>query len=165
MNSFGVVLAAKAALAAAVWPGVGGEVVFFKVLVSAGVDLEATKAQLAFPFVRITPDTMDVDDEADDLVTQRFTISVLQRVAGDPWGETVLIGGPGPQTDLTSAGIGIMQLEQVIFDTLKLLTAQDGVTIQLVGASAVAAELDADIGYVAQRDYTFEAWTGAGSAP
>lgn len=165
MNSFDVAVRVRDLLAAAVWPGVGGEVVFGKVLVTAGVDVEQTRSQLRFPFARILPDTLDVDEEAEDLVTQRFTVSILQSVAGDPWGETVLIGGPGPAGGLTSKGRGLMELEQVVFDTLKLLSAQDGVTIQFTGASAVAANIDNELGYVAQRDYVFEYWGGAGSAP
>jgi hypothetical protein len=165
MNSFAVALAVRDLLAAAVWPGLGGEVVFGKVLVSAGVDVEQTRSQLRFPFVRILPDSLDVDDEAEDLVTQRFVLSVVQSVAGDPWGETVLLGGPGPAGGLTSKGRGLMALEQVVFDAVRLLSAQDGIQVQFTGASAVSAQLDAELGYVAQRDYTFEAWTGAGSAP
>jgi len=149
-------------LAAAVWPGVGGEVVFGKVLISAGIDIERTRAQLRWPFCLILPQDLTIDDEAEDLGTQRFTVLIAQRVAGDPWGESVLVGGPGPGTGLTSLGRGLMELEAVLFDAMKLLGTTLGATIQLVSASAIAAELDPDLGYVAQRQYTWEAWTGAG---
>jgi len=75
------------------------------------------------------------------------------------------MGGAGPGTGLTSKGRGLLELEQVLFDAIALLSEQDGVRIQLISASAVAAELDAEVGYVAQRQYTWSAWTGAGSSP
>ena len=166
-NTHTILLAIKAALEAAVWPGVGGEVVFGKVLVSAGINFKAAKGQLRYPFVRILPDSLAVDDEAEDLITQNVTISVVQQVAADPWGETVLIGGPTEDAaaSLTSEGRGLLELETPIFDALKLLSVTDGIAIQFTGASGTAAQLDPDEGYLAQRDYTFEAWTGAGTSP
>ncbi len=165
MSAYDVAVAMKAKLAAAVWPGTGGGLVFGKVLVSAGVDLERVKSQVRWPLCLILPGDMEVDDESEDLVLARFTVQIATKVAGDPWGETVITGGAGPGTGLTSLGRGLMELEQVLFDTMKLLSAQDGITIQLRGASGIAAELDDEIGYLASRSYTWEAWTGAGSSP
>ena len=161
-NAWTVALAMKTRLAAAVWPGVGGEVVFANVLISAGIDIERIRSQSRWPICLILPQDLTLDDESEDLVSQRYTILIAQRVAADPWGETVLIGGPGPSGDLTSLGRGLMELEAVLFDAMKLLGPTLGTTIQLRSASAIAAELDADHGYVAQRQYTWEAWTGAG---
>ncbi len=153
----------KTTLEAATWPG--GDVAFGQVLVTAGIDLERTRAQLRWPFCLILPSDMTVDDEAPTLVTQRFTLLVAQRVANDPWGETVILGGAGSGTGLNSLGRGVLELEEVLFDALALLSEQDSVNLQLISASGLAAELDSDIGYVAQRSYTFEAWTGAGASP
>lgn len=161
-NSWTIAKEMKSRLSAATWPGIGGEIVFGKVLISAGIDIERTRSQLRWPFCLILPQDLTVDDEAEDLVTQRFNVLIAQRVAGDAWGETVLIGGPGPGTGLTSLGRGIMEIEAVLFDNMKLLGASLGTTIQLISASAVAAELDTELGYVAQRQYVWEAWTGAG---
>ena len=164
-SSFTVATAIKSKLGAAVWPGVGGEKVFGTVLVTAGVDLERTRSMLRWPFCLILPDSLEVDDEEPDLVTQKFQILIAQAVANDTWGETVVLGGAGPTGDLTSRGRGLLELEEVLFDTMALLSTTDGTSIQLISASAVSAELDASIGYVAQRSYTWSSWTGAGSSP
>lgn len=161
-DSWTIVKEIKDRLTSAVWSGVGGEAVFGNVLVSAGVDMEKVAGQLRWPFVLLLPDTMEVDDEEPDLVTARFTVLVAQRVAGDAWGESCLIGGAGPGTGLTSLGRGLMELEGILFNEIKLLGPTLGVTLQFIAASAIAADLDPDNGYVAQRQYTFEAWTGAG---
>lgn len=164
-STFAIAGLIKTALATAVWPGLGGERVFGKVIVSAGIDGERYRSQVRWPYCLILPAEMEVDDEEPDLVTQKFTILIAHAVAGDTWGETVIMGGAGPGTGLTSKGRGLLELEQVLFDAIALLSEQDGVRIQLISASAVAAELDAEVGYVAQRQYTWSAWTGAGSSP
>lgn len=165
MNEYDVAVQAKSLLGAAVWPGVGGERVFGKVLVSAGVDVERTKAQLRYPFCLILPGSTTPDEDSDALTTSTLTFLVVHRVAGDPWGETVLVGGAGPGTGLVSQGQGLMQIQQVLYDTLKLLTEQSGVQIQLISASAIAASLDEEIGYVASRQFEFSVWTGLGTNP
>jgi len=162
-TSFTVATAIKAKLAAAVWPG--GEKAFGTVLVTAGVNVERTRSMLRWPFCLVLPDSMEVDEEEPDLVTQKFQILIAQSVANDTWGEAVILGGAGPAGGLTSKGRGILELEQILFDTMALLATTDGINIQLISASAISAELDGEIGYVAQRSYTWSAWTGAGSSP
>ena len=162
-NTYQSALFIKSRLEALVWGG--GDNVFGKVLVTAGVDVERTRSQLRWPFCLILPDSMDVDEEEPDLVTQRFVLLVAQSVANDPWGETVIIGGASDGTGLTSPGRGILEIEQRLYDVMQLASEQDGIRIQLISASAIAAEFDVDIGYVAQRQYTFEVWTGVGFNP
>lgn len=165
MTSYGVVSAVKALLAAAVWPGAGGTVAFAKVFVSAGVDADRTRGQLRVPWAMIVPGALTVDTEEDDLVTQEFTIKLVNAVANDPYGETVVLGGAGPGTGLVSEGQGLLQLEAVLFDALRQLDPDEGITVQWLGASAISASLDDVHGYLAERDYRFQAWTGAGTSP
>lgn len=163
MNEFTVATRIKALLEARIWPG-GGSPVFGDVLVTAGVSLEAYKSQLRWPFALILVGSTEADTDAADLAVARFTVKLAQRVAGDNYGETAVIGGAGPG-NLVSDGRGILDLQTQLFDAIQLLSAQDGVTIQWISSSSIAASIDDDHGYIAERDYEFEAWVGMGSSP
>ena len=162
-TSYDVVARVKVLLAAAVWPG--GSRAFSRVVITAGLDLASAAGAIRFPFCMISPGTMTVDDEEPDLVLQEFTVRLIAKVANDIWGETVIMGGAGPAGGLVSEGRGLLELESVLFDTVAILDKDSSVTLQWVAASGVAAEVNEDIGYVAHRDYIFQAWTGAGSSP
>ena len=163
MNEFETAKTLRKILQYATWEG-GGHA-FGKVMVTAGVDLERVKSQLRFPLALILPGPAEFDDDSDQLQVARFTVKLVARVQGDPWGESVILGGPGPGNARHSAGVGILQLQQVLYDSLKLLSATDGVQVQVISASSVAATFDEELGDLAARDYTFEAWTGAGQNP
>ena len=163
MNEFTVAKRIKALLEARVWSG-GNSPVFGDVLVSAGVSLEAYKSQLRWPFALILVGATEADDDAADLALARFSIKLAQRVASDNTGEAAVIGGPSPSS-LVSAARGILDLQEQLYDTIALLSLKDQITLQWISASAIAASIDDDHGYIAERDYEFEAWVGLGSSP
>ena len=163
MNEFSVAKRIKALLQAKLWSG-GNSPVFGDVLVTAGVSMEAYKSQLRWPFVLILVGNIEADDDAADLAVARFTVKMAQRVAGDNYGESAVIGGPSP-SNLVSDARGILDLQTALFDTIQLLTVQDGVRIQWISSSAIGATIDEDHGYIVERDYEFEAWVGLGSNP
>lgn len=163
MNERSVVARLKELLEAATWSN-GGRA-FGQVLVTAGADYERIKGVARWPVAMIFPGAATVDEDSPQLAEVELTVKLVCAVHGDPWGEGAVLGGPGDGQGLASQGAGILRLQQVLYDTLGLLSAQDGVQIQLIAASAVGASLDEDHGYVADRDYVFRALVGVGEAP
>lgn len=163
MNEFTVAQRIKAILKAAAWTG-SSSLVFGDVLVTAGVSREAYLSQLRWPFALILVGTTESDDDAADLAVARFTVKLAQRVAGDNTGEAAVIGGAGPG-NLVSDGRGLLDLQARLYDSIQLLSAQDGIQIQWISSSAIAASIDDEHGYIVERDYEFEAWVGLGSSP
>ncbi len=132
---------------------------FGRVLVSAGV-AQTGLGQLIFPFAAVVPQDSAVDDDEPSLWTTVFEITIMQRVAADPWGETVLLGGArGASGQGSSSGRGLIELEEELKRTIKFLNATNGVKIRSIARSAVGAVQSEDLGYVASRAYRFEALT------
>lgn len=150
----------KSLLSEATWPDAPNEVVFGQVLVSAGPS-PAGLGQLRFPFALILPLDATTDDEEELLEVQRFEVRVVARVANDPWGETVLLGGARTAGQGSSGGRGLLELEEVINDTVAAVNEAGGIRLRLDGRSAVEANIDEELGYVGTRAFRIEAWTTA----
>lgn len=160
MNPWQVAKQLRSLLQAAVWPDGTGDVAFGKVLVSAGIDRGAA-AGLRFPFARIWPLNMEVDQDEENLVRQIFRVELTVCNAGDPWGESALIGSARGGGQGSSSGRGLMEVEEVFFDALTLLNETDGVSIRLDARSAAEAANSEEHGYVASLAYDLEAWCSA----
>ncbi len=108
----------------------------------------------------IVPEEGTADPDEPSLWKDIFSVSLAVRVAADPWGETVLIGGlRGTDGQGSSDGRGLMELEEELRKTLRFLNATSGVKIRVLGRSSIATVYDEDLGYVAARSYRFEALT------
>ena len=160
MNAWQAARQLKALLAAATWPDSPTEPVFGKVLISVA-PTERVTGQLRFPFALIVPTDASADDDQPTLETQNYSVRIVQRVASDAWGEAALIGGPRPGGQGSSRGRGIMELEEEVLRAAGALDAQNGIRLQLVWRSAVGAAEDAELGYVASREYQLSGWVSS----
>ena len=161
MNTWQALKQIKATLVAATWDDSPAELVFGDVVVSAGFDRESRPA-VQFPLVRLRPLVLQVDEEEDALVVQRFELELTQQVRGDYTGEVSLIGGTRSSGQGGSDGRGLLELEEVVLSELGELARAQGIGLRLDVASAAAASSDKDFGYLAFRIYEFEAWLAAG---
>ena len=155
MNTWQVLKQLRFLLKAATWSDSPGNKVFGQVLISNGPDDKAV-GQLRFPFAMISPLDTTADDEIPTLERSRIQVKIVARVANDPWGESVLIGGPRSSQG-SSQGRGIMELEEELLGAVASLNRTDGVRIRLDYKSATAAQVSDDLGYVGMRSYTLEA--------
>lgn len=133
------------------------------VVVTVGPDVDVGMA-IRFPAALIRPLDAAVDPEHSqqpNLIRQRIGLRLMTAVAGDALGEAPLIGGYWRSGDTQSDGRGLLEIEEVIYDLIRLLSADAGVEIQFMAAGASQAVLLEDLGYVAFRDYEFEAWVTA----
>ena len=109
------------------------------VFVYAGAP-SANRHPPGFPFALITigDSTPDATDPA--LITTTFEIAAVVNVAGDPYGESAVIGGARP-TAGTSAGAGATEVGERVRSAIQKLTAFDGAPLVVsgtgIGAPAV----------------------------
>ena len=155
MNSWQIAKQLRFLLRAATWDDSPNNKAFGQVLVSNGPDDRAV-GQLRFPFALVIPGDITADDETPTLERARFEVRLVARVANDPWGESVLIGGPRSSQG-SSQGRGIMELEEVLLETVASLNRTDGIRIRVDYKSATQAQVSTDLGYVGMRSYTLEA--------
>lgn len=115
--------------------------------------------KLRMPVCLISPMDCATDPqhgEAPDLLIQRVTITIICTNRGDQFGDATLVGAN--VADATqSQGQGLLDLETQLHAAINLLQQQDGINIQFMQASAVAASIDDTVGYIATRGYAFEA--------
>lgn len=146
-------------------------------MITVGPD-ENAMWQRRFPLVMIRPGSSTADPTADEdprLIQQNISIRLIQMVPGDDVGEMCMLGAHHPeiqdspvdnasyddepydQSKATSSGKGLLQIEEIVLDSLKFLSPDDGVNMICRSKGGVDAILDAQMGYVCWRDYQFEA--------
>ena len=115
--------------------------------------------KLRMPVCLISPMDGATDPEhgeAPGLIIQRVTVTLIHAVRNDQFGESPLVGANIADED-SSAGKGLLALETQLYAAIELLTEDDGINIQFVAASAIAATIDETVGYIVSRGYAFEA--------
>ena len=155
MNGWQVAKQLRHLLRAATWGDSPSDKVFGTVLVSQGPSDRAV-GQLRFPFALVVPLDATADDDEPTLEFQRFEVRLVARVATDALGEAVLIGG-SRSSQGASGGRGILELEEVLMDTLADLNRTNGIRLRNTYKSAVEAQVDENLGYVGLRAYRLEA--------
>ena len=155
MNSWQVAKQLRFLLRAATWPDSPSNKACGQVLVSNG-PADRAVGQLRFPFALVLPGAVTADDEEPNLERAQFEIRLVARVANDPWGESVLIGGPRISQG-SSQGRGLMELEEVLLDNVATMNRTNGIRIRLDYKSATQAQISDDLGYVGLRSYQLEA--------
>ncbi len=137
-------------------------------MVTVGPD-ENAMWQRRFPLAMIRPGGSTADPTADEeprLIQQNISVRLVQMVPGDDVGEMCMLGAHQPElqgvssyteSKATSSGKGILQIEEIMLDTLKYLSISDGVTMLCRNKGGVDAVLNNQMGYVCWRDYQFEA--------
>lgn len=102
------------------------------VVVWAGAPTEQVPPGFPFALVGIDAGAMDPDEPS--LISQGFSITIGQVVAGDRLGEFALIGGAAPDLG-SSAGRGVLELAERVSDAIQSLTGADGAQILVSGIS------------------------------
>ena len=146
-------------------------------MITVGPD-ESAMWQRRFPLVMVRPGTSTVDPMADEdpgIIQQNISVRLIQMVPGDDIGEMCMLGAHHPEiqdspvdtssyddepydkTKATSSGKGLLQIEEILLETLNHLSPADGVSMLCRSKVGVDAILDAQTGYVCWRDYQFEA--------
>lgn len=152
------------------WPGTSNKVFADEsIIVTVGPDQNAMW-QRRFPLAMIRPGNSVADPTADEdprYLRQTINVRLVQMVPGDDVGEMCLLGAHQPelqdgvsgytQSKTTSSGKGLLQVEEVVLDTLKILSPADGVFMVCRSKGGADAVLDGEMGYVCWRDYSFEA--------
>ena len=155
MNAWQVAKQLRHLLRAATWSDSPSNKVWGQVLVSQGPSNRAV-GQLRFPFALVIPLDSTADEEEPSLERSSFEVRIVNRVANDPWGESALIGGPRSSQG-SSAGRGLLELEEALMDTASSLNRTNGIRLRLDHRSAVEAQVSEDFGYVALRAFRFTA--------
>lgn len=165
MNTWQLCGELRSVLRSLLWTGSSNQVFGSEaVVVTVGPEAEAGGA-MRFPAAIIRPLDASVDpdhSQQPDLIRQRIGIRLMTAVAGDAIGEVPLLGGFWTTAAATSSqGRGLLELEEELYNAVELLSLDDGVEIQFMAAGASQAILLEDVGYIAFRDYDFQAWVTA----
>lgn len=135
----------------------GGDKVFANSAVITAGPTEEGFPVLPMPFALIRPGAAQADPEHREesgLWVVDFSILVAVSVSGDAIGEHALLGA-AREAETRSAGKGLLEVEAEVLSALRLLTADDGLSIEARTQSAVGATRALDLGYVAWEEYGF----------
>ncbi len=165
MNTWQLLREIKNVLNDQLWTGGSNQVFGADSAIVTGGPEDQAGAAVRFPAALIRPLDASVDPnhgQQPDFIRQRIGIRILQAIAGDVLGEFPLIGGFWTTAGaIDSDGRGLLEIEEELYNALKLLSADDGVEIQLMAAGATQAVMNESLGYLSYRDYEFEAWVTA----
>jgi len=145
-------------LRAATWSG-GSAVWGQNVVISADEDLRALLSSLRSPCIAIRPGSGAHDEEFRQEPAQvaiDVGFRLVASVSGDPVGENAIIGS-GRVSETTSGGKGLLELQERLFDSIRLLQENNGIIMQLVAQDVVSAVQLDEMSYVSWRDYIFRA--------
>ena len=113
------------------------------------------------PLALIRPDTAESDpkfDEQPGLIRATVIVRLVAAVAGDEVGENALIGGNRVDGLYGARNRGLFEIEEEMYGAIGKLNEISGIKIAAREKGAVLAEVDAQLGYVCFRDYSFELW-------
>lgn len=160
MNEWQLLRQVQHLLRLAKWPTTNS-LVFAResVLATARIE-ESALDQLRTPVALLFAGDAQADPEAGevpDLLRFRFTARLVHQVAGDAFGQNVLMGA-NPQDLNKSAGKGLLEVAEKLLESIEFLNRENGVAVQSRFASAVSVAVRESLRYRAFRDYEFEAW-------
>lgn len=157
MNAWQVARQLRYLLAGRLWPGTAVPV-FGRVWVTAEVDAEMVLHGI-LPLALVRPGAAQADPtygEEPDLLRQSFVVRVLASVAGDPVGESAILGSHRTGTPAASFGRGVLEIEEELFAAIEVLVSSTGVHVYHRASSAAAVDLEPKLGLIAGREYEFE---------
>lgn len=158
MNPWQVAQQIQYKLELATWPDGNTELVFGTngVYVTASLGEDAVD-RIRLPSVFIVPSTATPDDDAPELLTQEFEVTLVAHSNSDAVGEHVLIGGPRSGGAGSSKGRGLLELEEELLKAIGQLNDTGGVSIKLTHASSVEVENVDGMGFIGVKVYSFDA--------
>lgn len=159
MNTWQIVRQIKHLLQSRRWSaGASNDPVFGSVVISQGPE-DRTMRTLRMPLalVRIGSNTADPEhSEMPDLIQQDIEAVVMCSIPSDTIGEAALIGANRTGGSTSSAGRGLLEIEEELFDAIGDLNDTTGARLRLVSSSAPDPELFEDTAYAVWRKYRFQ---------
>lgn len=160
MNAWQAARQLKALLQAATWPDAGGERVFGTVAVSQATSEQVLgNARLPLALVRFGGGAPDAQEPR--LVRESVEVVVLVAVPGDAIGEAAMIGAARAGGSTSSAGRGLLEVEEVLLSVAAQLGGANGLRLRLCAKGRGLAQQDDVHSYTVARGYVFEGWIGS----
>lgn len=161
MNTFQLVKQLQHLIRSFTW-GDGANKLFAEesVIISSGQIDERAIMSLQAPYCILAVGGGQADpahSEEPDLIRTDILLRLASTHAGDPMGQSVMIGSNVEDIE-AGAGQGILALEAQILNGLARLTREDGVRIQITNSSAVQGSQAGQDQQAATRDYRLQAW-------
>ena len=141
------------------WEGnVSYEKVFFATAIAISpIAVDSWLASKPFPGCLINIGSAANDQQAPAYLDQSFDLILIGGNPGDEDGEYAITGGGRGRGIGSSSGRGLGEFEPELWATIQLLTQQNGIQVQGFMPTAVAAQIVAQLGFIASRQYTFRA--------
>jgi len=141
------------------WTDAPNELVFARVLSTAGVSSDYAKSELRFPYATVKPLGYSADEYKRSLKNQRIEVGIAAAHSGDRVGEFALMGGQWPATTPTggSKGRGLLEIEEELENVVNYLAQHNGIRVHVSSASSSDAAVFQGYGYVIGRTYELEA--------
>lgn len=158
MNEWQLMMQIRHILRAAVWPGGSNKVWGNNVYVTAGPTEDAIP-QLPVPFVLVQTGRGQADPTFQDDSQHYeldFEVTLCQAIQNDVIGESPLLGAGRPD-ETKSRGMGLLELQDRLFDEVSILNQSHGINVQNRARSHIRAGQVSGYGYAVFRDYSFQA--------
>lgn len=162
MNIWQICQVLQGVLRAKTWPG-GTNPVFDSDsvrVIPQGDEIQDLDEGLIPPLCLIMPLTGDIDPEykeESNFVMRNIDITLVTVNQGDRIGETPIMGGM--RVDSTqSAGRGLAEIEEPLFQAIKELAVEDGIVIQFQSYGEGQVRRDPANNYIGIQDYTFRVY-------
>ena len=141
-----------------VWPGSATKVFAGNaVLYTMGIDKDlAKRVRHPAALIRVYTGTPDPKHRQNmGLLSRQFAVTLVASVAGDKWGEGVLIGRNRASLT-TSDGAGLLDLESELHRAVGRLNALEGVNLSFVGVTTPRPEYLDGTEIALRGDYVFD---------
>ena len=159
MTELVLLKALRTKLRAAVWPG-GANLVFSEE--SVRITFAPTNAaflNLTPPIALLRPLSAAADPDhghEQDYMIGGVAVTLGVINTGDELGENATVGAN--RADVTkSEGAGLLEVQERLYNTIKLLQEEDGVVLLNRTRDAGEGLFDEETGYIATREYRFQA--------
>jgi hypothetical protein len=164
MNSWQCLKQLRYLIRARTWKGTGDPIFQSgSVIISSGPNDQGFQ-NLSSPICIIRPLSAQSDpehDEEPDLIMQSVGVRILTKNANDAFGQAPIMGGARTGGQTSSAGRGILEIEEELFNAVKVMSEGLGVRVFARARGAAEAAQDDALGYLAWRDYNFDILTTA----
>jgi hypothetical protein len=166
MNTWQVCQQLQFLLRAKLWPGSATKVWDRDAvrIIEQGSELEALDwGALIPPLAVISPlggQSDPIAGEEPDLIDRQLDVTLVTVNPSDRIGEAAIIGA-GRFSATDSRNRGTLELEQPLFEAVKLLNTANGVLIQFTGYGMGIVRKDASDNFIAIQDYSFRLLTSA----
>lgn len=156
MNAWQVARQLAYLLRTATWPDTPSAVVFGEVAVTDVPLEQAIGAFGRFPLALIRMGGGPADPQQPQLLTESASVDLVVALPGDSVGERSLLGGPRAGGQGTSAGRGVLEVEEEAAEACQKLGGANGVRVRIVSRGRSAVSEDKAHGYVMSRGLALE---------